>query len=269
MKSLFYLFFFIFILLPLTSFAITGKEAAFLMGKAQKGYIDSDLLIKLETIGHSGKKRRKHIHIKQKEHVSVSDGVNGEASLLIFSPKHCTKSMAVLTIETNATHIKQWMFLPALKKVRTISASSRGGTLAGSEFSYEELTSHSSNNYRYEREVETITFNGHTAWQFIRFPKGGNSQYSKQQVIIDANSHLPYQINYYDHKGELLKTLTLEDYRNIGGIMHFKRATMLNHQNNNRSVITVLKDYVGTGLSSQLFDPLYLKQEMVKNRCIR
>lgn len=269
MKSLFYLLFFFYIALPLTGSAISGEEAALLMEKAQKGYIDSDLFMKLETIGRSGKKRKKRIHIKQKEYVSVGDEINGEASLVIFSPNNCSKSMAILTIETNATHSKQWMFLPALKKVRTISAKSRGGTLAGSEFSYEELTSHASGNYHYEKKLETITYDGHTAWRLIRYPKEGNSNYSQQQLIIDANSYIPYQISYYDHKGELLKTLTLEGYHKAGGTMHFKRATMFNHQNKNRSVITISKDRVGTGLSSELFDPLYLQQQMVKNRCIR
>lgn len=269
MKLMSTLILLLFIILPQQSPALTGEEVASLNQKAQEGYVDSDVYLELETINSSGKKKRKQIHISQKEHITLSDTISGEASLIIFSPQNCAKSMAILTIESDESAIRQWMFLPALKKVRTISADSRGGALAGSEFSYEELTGHSASDYEYDAQVETITYNGHKTWQFDRYPKNKNSQYSQERVLLDSSMHLPHKIDYYDHKGGLSKTLTFEGYHDVGETRHFRSATMTNHQNKNHSVVTILEDNSNTGLSKERFDPQYLKDEMVKNRCIR
>lgn len=268
MKLIFTLLLSLFLLIP-QSPALTGEEVASLNDKANEGYIDSDVYLRLETVSASGKKKRKQIHISQKEYVTIDNNISGQASLIIFSPENCAKSMAILTIEDDMSTIRQWMFLPALKKVRTISADSRGGTLAGSEFSYEELTGHSAGEYEYDTQVETITYAGEKVWQFDRYPKNKNSHYSKERLLIDSTTHLPHKIDYYDHQGGLLKTLTFEGYHDVGRTRHFSSATMINHQNSNRSIVTVLEDRSNTGLSIERFDPLYLKRSMVKNRCIR
>jgi len=259
----------LFLIFTSHSFAVTAEEAAILSDRARQGYVDSDISLRLEIFTDSGRKKSKYIRIRQKEHVVLDDNISGEASLIIFGSKNCARSMAILTIKDNRSAPRQWMFLPALQKVRTISARSKGGALSGSEFSFEELTGHTLGSFRYEGKAKDITYKGRSAWQFTRYQKEHVSQYRKELVIIDSTTYLPHKIDYYDHQNTLFKTLTLEGYDDVGKTGYFKRATMTNHRTDDHSVVTLLKIYSDTRLNTRQFDPLYLTAEMVEKRCIQ
>jgi hypothetical protein len=47
-----------------------------------------------------------------------------------------------------------WLYLPAIKRVRRISASNKTGSFVGSEFSYEDLAGTEVERFRY-RLIET------------------------------------------------------------------------------------------------------------------
>ena len=252
-------------LLPIQLIAMSGIEAAKATEQNKKGYIDSLTSLKLDIITSSGKKRTKKILYKQKEKSETL----GEASLMIFSPNKCSRSMAILTIETEKEQAKQWIFLPALKKVRTLSTQTRSGSLAGSDFSYEDLAAHSFGNYRYSNDAASITYKKKKALLYTRYPKDPDSYYSRQEVIIDAKTFVLYKIDFYDQKKALFKTLTIEGYRQIDNQLRFQKATMQNHLNGNHSVFHVIDDRINTGLTPDNFERDALEKQMKQTKCIR
>ena len=161
------------------------------------------------------------------------------------------------------------MFLPALRKVRSISSDTKGGTLAGSEFSYEDLAAHSLGDYRYSADVSSVIYEGKESVKYSRYPNDPDSYYSRQDVVIDAQTFIMYKIDFYDQKNELCKTLVLDKYHQIEKTWRFKRATMHNHLNGNRSIFHVSSEQMNTGLSPDDFDRELLEKEMKKTRCIR
>ncbi len=265
MKALLQIVIILLFFIPLPLIAMTGEEASEATRHVQKGYVDSITSLKLEIFSASGKKRTKKILYKQRE----KSPTVSEASLMIFSPDICSKSMAILTIETENAMTKQWMFLPALRKVRAISVQSRGGSLAGSEFSYEDLAANSFGDYRFSSDAGPITYQGKKVLTYTRYPTDADSYYSKQEVIIDANTFILYKIDFYDQKKELCKTLTLENYHQIGDLLRFQKATMLNHLNKNRSVFYVTRDRINTGLSPDTFERVLLEKKIKQTQCIR
>ena len=72
----------------------------------------------------------------------VLEGTNeGDLSLATFEWPADVKGTKMLTHTMKSTDDKQWLYLPAIKRVKRISSRNKSGSFMGSEFSYEDLGS--------------------------------------------------------------------------------------------------------------------------------
>ena len=96
-----------------------------------------------------GQESRRRIRVK----VLEVDG-DGDKSLLVFDEPRDVKGTALLTHGHKQEADDQWLYLPALKRVKRISSSNRSGSFMGSEFSYEDLSTPEveKSTYRYLRD---------------------------------------------------------------------------------------------------------------------
>ena len=65
---------------------------------------------------------------------------DGDKSLFVFDQPRDVQGTALLTHAHINTQDDQWLYLPALKRVKRINAARRSGSFMGSEFSYEDMT---------------------------------------------------------------------------------------------------------------------------------
>jgi outer membrane lipoprotein-sorting protein len=63
-----------------------------------------------------------------------------------------------------------------------------------------------------------------------RKPRYENSGYTRQLSWIDRDVHQVRRVEFYDRRGDLLKTLELNDYREYDGVWRSHRMEMINHQ---------------------------------------
>ena len=66
---------------------------------------------------------------------------DGDKSLTIFSSPRDVKGTAFLSFTHALEPDDQWLFLPALKRVKRISSNNKSGPFMGSEFAYEDISS--------------------------------------------------------------------------------------------------------------------------------
>ena len=137
---------------------------------------------------------------------------DGDKSLIVFDSPRDVKGTAFLSYSHATRADDQWLYLPALKRVKRISSSNKSGPFMGSEFAYEDLSSQEVEKYtyRYLREEQVAGDKGHV---IERYPVDANSGYSKQIVWVDEQHWRIHKIEYYDRKGDLLKNLVYQDYR--------------------------------------------------------
>jgi predicted RND superfamily exporter protein len=135
----------------------------------------------------------------------------------------------------------QWLYLPALRKVRRISASDRGDYFLGTDFTYEDIKKEGKlepQDYHYttvesERIDQRDTFKlaGQPRTEAIAKELG----YSRTEFWVDTQSWLVIKANYWDIRGNLLKTMTATDIREIDGIWTRHQLTMNNHKTGHTS----------------------------------
>ena len=159
---------------------------------------------------------------------------DGDKSLIVFDWPRDIARTGVLTVAHKEGDDDQWLFLPALNRVKRISGSNRSGPFVGSEFSYEDLISPdvAKFTYRWLRDEPCPDAPDLACHVNERRPTDGNSGYTVQVVWLDQDELRIHKIDYYDRKSELLKTMTTTGYNKYKG-RHWRpgQALMVNHQN--------------------------------------
>lgn len=162
---------------------------------------------------------------------------DGDKSLLIFDSPLDVKNTVFLNIAHKSRDDDQWIFLPALKRVKRIASSTKGGSFMGSEFSYEDMSTPVIEKYNYLFLREDVHGN-RPSFVVERIPNDPYSLYSKQIVWIDQEHYIPWQIEYYDRAGTKTKTLTLKRYkRYLDKYWRSGELTMSNHVNGKKTVL--------------------------------
>ncbi|MDP2562436.1 outer membrane lipoprotein-sorting protein [Psychrobium sp. 1_MG-2023] len=155
---------------------------------------------------------------------------DGDKALITFDNPRDVKGTSFLSYTHRASNDEQWLFLPALKRVKRIASSNKSGPFMGSEFAYEDISSQEIEKYTY-RYLKNETIDNVEFFVIERDPVDPRSGYSKQHVWIDTQEYRAFKIDFYDRKQDLLKTLNLSDYHQH--LNQFWRANvwaMHNHQ---------------------------------------
>ena len=160
---------------------------------------------------------------------------DGDRSLVIFDSPRDVRGTAMLTFSNRIGDDDQWLFLPALKRVRRIAPANRSGPFMGSEFAYEDFGSKEVEKFTYKwLRDEACPTEEHASlkcYVIERFPVDANSGYSRQVVWIDQNEYRTVKIDYYDRRDSLLKTLVLTQYEQyLDRFWRPGEMVMANHQ---------------------------------------
>lgn len=161
---------------------------------------------------------------------------DGDRTLSTFQWPADVKGTHMLTWSHKDGDDDQWLYLPALKRVKRISSRNKSGAFMGSEFSYEDLGSQEVEEYTY-KYLEETDLDGRKTWLLERDPVSEKSGYSKEVVWYDQEMMNPLRVDYYDRKGELLKTSVFEDYEQFGEFWRVGSITCKNVQTKKKSII--------------------------------
>lgn len=157
------------------------------------------------------------------------DETVGDKSLVIFNSPRDVEGTALLSHAKILDPDDQWLFLPALKRVKRISSANKSGPFVGSEFAFEDFTITELNKFTYayigEEELD-----GEMMDVVERFPRYEKSGYTKQKSWIDQTIYQARKLEFYDRRGELLKTLILSDFREYDGVWRAHKLSMVNHR---------------------------------------
>ncbi len=154
---------------------------------------------------------------------------DGDKSLFVFDEPPDVRGTALLTHAHVNTPDDQWLYLPALKRVKRINAARRSGSFMGSEFSYEDMSSHEVDEYTY-KYLRDEPCGELTCTVIEQAPLDKKSGYSRKLVWQDTGELRTWKVELYDRRGSHLKTLTLAGYRQY--LDRYWRAgeqTMVNH----------------------------------------
>jgi len=232
-----------------------GRWVAQQIDAREEGFVNQVSETTMILRNKRGQESRREMTIKTLE---VKE--DGDKSITIFQSPKDVKGTAFLSY----THIEgpddQWLYLPALRRVKRISSNNKSGPFMGSEFAYEDLSSQEIEKYTYTyvRSEKVMGEDGHV---IERVPVDKKSGYTRQLVWVESTEWRIAKIEFYDRKNKLLKTLTFEDYKEYPN-KKWRAQTfhMVNHQTGKSTELTWNDIKFGQDISERDFDQNALRR---------
>jgi outer membrane lipoprotein-sorting protein len=249
----------LFFLLPLSVMAETPEEKGLAIAveddKRDNGFDDFTANMVMILKNRQGEESSRDIRNKTLE----VEG-DGDKSMVTFNSPRDVKGTALLNFTHKTGNDDQWLFLPALKRVKRISSSNKSGSFMGSEFAYEDVTSQEVEKYTY-KWIRDETMDGKECFVFERYPAYKNSGYTRQVVWLDKAEYRIYKIDFYDRKNALLKTQINKGFQQyLDQYWQPDEMSMVNHQTGKSTVLTWSDYKFRTGLQDKNFNKNSLKR---------
>jgi len=179
---------------------------------------------------------------------------DGDKNLFVFDNPKDVKGTAFLSFTHKFDNDEQWMYLPALKRVKRISSQNKSGSFMGSEFSYEDMSNPEVEKYTY-KWIRDEVYDGMESYVVESYPVDkDNSGYTRMLSWIDKSEYRFLKVEYYDRKTSHLKTMTISGYNQYAG-KHWRadEFNMVNHQNGKSTQIKFSNYTLMTGLDENDF----------------
>jgi len=223
--------------------------------KRDLGWQDSTADMMMLLRNKQGQESIREIKIK-----SLEVQNDGDKSLTIFNKPRDVNGTAFLSFSHPVEADDQWLFLPALKRVKRISSRNKSGPFMGSEFAFEDLSSFEVEKYTYKFLAEE-PLNELKMFKVEQYPVDENSGYTRRIVWLDTQEYRVYKIDFYDRKDSLLKTLTFSDYKQyLNKHWRADKQEMINHQNGKSTELLWSNYAFKTGLADSDFNRNSLKR---------
>jgi hypothetical protein len=178
----------------------------------------------------------------------------GDKSLTIFDEPKDVRGTAFLNHSFVSKPDDQWLYLPALKRVKRIASRNKSGPFMGSEFSYEDLSSFELEKFKFTY-LRDETLNGELSFVVEQIPTDEFSGYSRLVTWVEQKDYKVLKIDFYDKKNSLLKTLEFKDYQlYLDKYWRSLTMQMKNHQTGKSTDLITHEVKFGTGRTDADFD---------------
>ena len=219
------------------------------------GWGDMSAELRMILRNRNGDENTRHMSTRALE---VDD--DGDKTLVVFKEPRDVKGTAFLSFSHKTGDDDQWLYLPALKRVKRITSRNKSGPFMASEFAYEDISSQEVEKYTYKwlRDEE---LDGVDCFVIEQYPVDKGSGYTRQVAWIDKAEYRPWKTDFYDRKESLLKTLTYSGYQQY--LDKFWRADvmeMVSHQTKKGTRLEWLGYAFGVGLDDGDFNQNSLKR---------
>ncbi len=204
-----------------------GFEIAARSDRSDRGFTDSDVQLTMTLRNKVGQESKRTLILKTYE---LQDEDVGDKSLIVFDSPADIDGTALLSHAKILNADDQWLYLPALKRTKRISSVNKSGPFVGSEFAFEDFTSLELNKYTY-KYVRAEEYEGMQCDVVERYPRYEHSGYTKQLSWTDQDTYQVRKVEFYDRRGDLLKTLVLGNYKQYNSkFWRAQKLLMVNHQ---------------------------------------
>ncbi|MDX1693211.1 MAG: outer membrane lipoprotein-sorting protein [Ketobacteraceae bacterium] len=223
--------------------------------RRNEGFVDSKVSMLMVLKDKSGNTSEREMR------VMTLEGENDEdKTIMVFDTPRDQKGTALLTYSHKNKDDDQWLYLPALKRVKKIASKNRSGPFMGSEFSFEDLAGQDVDEYDYKFLREEPCGDSQ-CFVVEGYPHDEYSGYTKIVSWIDKEHYRSYKVEFYDRKKSHLKTLIPTGYKLYEGkFWNPDLMVMENHQTGKSTELVRKETEYKTGLDERDFTKNSLKR---------
>ncbi len=227
----------------------TGRE---IMEKVINKATWKDMVAEVEMrISSRGRTRIRKIKMYTRKRTPSEDD-----TLMRFTYPPDVEGTSFLLREHSKGEDERYLYLPALRRIRRIAASGKGGAFMGSDFSYYDIGKPKLEDWNY-KNLGLVDLNGKKVYKIEATPAvkkvEKETKYSKIIHYVDPEKWSVVRAEYYDRTGALWKVLEVKKFQKIKGVWFQTDMVMKNVQSGSESEMKFLNLKIDQGLSPSLF----------------
>jgi outer membrane lipoprotein-sorting protein len=197
--------------------------------------------------------------VRRIQTLSLTEG-DVTKTITIFLTPASVKNTRFLTIARTNGSDDQWIFLPALGKVKRIAASETGGSFMGSDFTYADMAS---TTYATDEAAHTLlrteSYEGRLCHVVQSIPFEAKD-YGRTVTWIDTERYVVMQVEFYQKdKQTLQKRLESADVRQVGNRWMAYKMIMNTLSSGHRTQIEILQAKFDLTLPTAYFTVAFLE----------
>lgn len=229
----------------------TSEEAAIALAQAVYDRPSGDdssarVLMLLKKKGKVKKKRLLYTY-------GVDKGNSERWTLMRFKKPADVDGTGLLTMDHIGDDSDQWLYLPALDKIRRISSKRKGGRFVGSDFFYEDLTDREVN-MDHHKLIGQDKVGGADCTLLESTPiEKSNSVYTKRVACIHPRLKIPLRIDFYQKKDNPVKRLQARKIKKVQGYWTIFESTMYNLEKGTQTQLVTTDIIYDQGIPDELF----------------
>lgn len=211
----------------------------------------------------------RHGSVRVRETRTFRENVGDERRSVLFfeSPKNI-RGTAFLTHDHIAPGREddQWLYLPAARKVRRISAADRGDYFLGTDLTYDDMKNEgrlSLSDYRFQN-LGREDVDGRHCWKLEGTPVSkavaDELGYGRVQLWVDPDLWMVVRSEIWDVNGNPLKTVRFGDIQQVDGIWTPFEITAVNHKTGHETVLRASDVHYRAKLDDRLFTASALRR---------
>ena len=199
-------------------------------------------VMKMTLIDKNGESKDRVIETWTMKHDETNDL---SQSVMEFKSPATVKGTRFLQIQNHDRDDDQWIFLPALNRVRRIAATEGNASFMGSDFTYDDMKLQDSDNASHILLREE-SFDGRECY-ILESKDPDSKSYAKLISWITKEHFIPVKVEFYDLKSnELSKVMTIEgDIQKIDGIWTVFTTRMKSIQEEHQTVLELMRNKNG------------------------
>jgi hypothetical protein len=209
-------------------------------------------IVQLELVKKSGRSKERTL-----ERFSLRDGDGLARMLAVMTGPEDVRGTGVLLVEQAGGDDEQWLFMPALDKVKKVAAEDRENKFMGTDFSYGDLRAEDPDGFTYA-VVGEDSVDDRRCWIVEAVPASEEEAkatgYGRRRLWIAQEIFFPLKVEFYDTRDRLLKVLVNRELTQVGetawraGVMEMSTV-----KNGHRSIMRVLSRNLDEAADQSLF----------------
>lgn len=196
----------------------------------------------------------------------VDRGRNEYATLVRFTAPEDVSGTGLLSVDKADGSNEQWLYLPALDRVRRIAGDRKNGRFVGSDLYYEDLQTRKPTSDKH-RLLGKETVNGVVCDMLESIPVDpASSTYSKRISWIDPQAAMPMRVDYYEKDPATpAKRFSVQARKNIQGYWTVTESKMADLASGHETRLIVEVAKYDRKLPAKLFTPQALADENIES----
>jgi len=201
--------------------------------------MDLDMIL----IDSKGNKRERSIRSYRRD--APDNPKDAQAIMFFLSPAN-VENTGFLTYDYDdgSKDDDQWLYLPALRKVKRIAAGDKSGSFMGTDFTYADMSSPDMDDYDY-KVMKEVEVDGHKIWQVLSTPNNEaeieRTGYTKSVMFVRQDNYVVVRSVSWVRDGNKNKFMEVKELKEIDGIWTPLEITMTTRKGKETEHASVLR----------------------------